>query len=81
MELSQTMMWILGILFGTMFSIIGFLLKTLYSRLEAVEKQSDENLKTSNEFKFNYLDRFSRVMDVLTEIKESIAELKGKQSK
>lgn len=92
MELSQTMMWILGIIFGIIISIFSFLFKTLYTRLEAVEKQSDANLATANEFKFNYLDRFSKVvdrisdsekkiMDAITEIKEDIAALKQKQSK
>lgn len=45
-------------------------MKTLYSRLEKVEKETVD-------FKFNYLDRFAKVLEALTVIREDIAELKG----
>jgi len=73
-------LWIAGIVV----TIVAWFGKTLYTRLVNVEKQS-------NEIKYNYLDRFanvidriavneSKVMEILTEIKEAIAEMKGNNS-
>lgn len=57
----------LATLFGILISIIGFFMKSLYTRLEKVEFQL-------NEFKFNYLDRFKSISKEINDIGNKINE-------
>ena len=59
----------IGFILGSLLGIINFL---FWSRIKRIEKDIEDSIKRSNRIEHNYLDRFERLNEKLSEVEKNI---------
>ena len=59
---------IIGVV-GILWGLVNFL---FWSRIKRIEKDIEDNVKRSNRIEHNYLDRFERLNEKLSEVEKNI---------
>ena len=63
--MNEVAIGVVGILWG----LVNFL---FWSRIKRIEKDIEDNVKRSNRIEHNYLDRFERLNEKLSEVEKNI---------